>query len=135
MGCNSLKNNSIEVPENGIILVYLSNQSVANVFFDNLVVSMEAGSLLEERHYYPYGLPIQGWGSTAAGSLSNRQLYQGNEYRQEAGLNWMDFHNRQYDPQLGRFLGIDPLADQSGQQTLSPYHAMGCNPALMVDPL
>ncbi|HRP89866.1 MAG TPA: hypothetical protein PKX92_07490 [Edaphocola sp.] len=34
-----------------------------------------------------------------------------------------------------RALGIDPLADQGGQQTLSPYHAMGCNPALMVDPL
>ena len=34
-----------------------------------------------------------------------------------------------------RVLGIDPLADQGGQQTLSPYHAMGCNPALMVDPL
>ncbi|HTO16568.1 MAG TPA: hypothetical protein VLZ83_12410 [Edaphocola sp.] len=31
-------------------------------------------------------------------------------------------------------LGIDPLADAGGQQTLSPYHAMGCNPALMVDP-
>ncbi|HTO16581.1 MAG TPA: hypothetical protein VLZ83_12480 [Edaphocola sp.] len=31
-------------------------------------------------------------------------------------------------------LGIDPLADQGGQQVLSPYHAMGCNPALMVDP-
>ena len=31
-------------------------------------------------------------------------------------------------------LGIDLLADAGGQQTLSPYHAMGCNPALMVDP-
>ncbi|HRP88671.1 MAG TPA: hypothetical protein PKX92_01395 [Edaphocola sp.] len=34
-----------------------------------------------------------------------------------------------------RAIGIGPLADQGGQQTLSPYHAMGCNPALMVDPL
>ncbi|HTO16375.1 MAG TPA: hypothetical protein VLZ83_11425 [Edaphocola sp.] len=31
-------------------------------------------------------------------------------------------------------LGIDPLADAGGQQVLSPYHAMGCNPAMMVDP-
>ncbi|RZL97227.1 MAG: hypothetical protein EOO88_62790, partial [Pedobacter sp.] len=80
-------------------------------------------------------LPIQGWGNVATGALPNRQRYQGNEYREEAGLNWMDFHNRQYDPQLGRFLGIDALADVGGQQMLSPYQAMGCNPALMVDPI
>jgi len=89
----------------------------------------------EEKHYYPYGLPIQGWGNVATGSLPNRQRYQGNEYREEAGLNWMDFHNRQYDPQLGRFLGVDALAGSGGQQVLSPYHAMACNPAMMVDPL
>jgi hypothetical protein len=39
------------------------------------------------------------------------------------------------DSQIGRFLGIDPLADDGGQQTLSPYLAMGANPACNVDPL
>jgi len=124
----------LEVPENGYIAVYLSNQGAEPVYFDNLAVNVTPGVLLEEKHYYPYGLPIQGWGNVATGSLPNRQRYQGNEYREEAGLNWMDFHNRQYDPQLGRFLSLDPLADAGGQQVLSPYHAMGCNPAMMVDP-
>lgn len=47
----------------------------------------------------------------------------------------MDFHNRQYDPLLGRFMGTDPMADAAGQQGFSPYHAMACNPSTMVDPL
>lgn len=125
---------ALEIPQNGYIAVYLSNQGAEQVYFDNLAVTVIPGALLDEKHYYPYGLPIKGWGSTASGSLPNRQRYQGNEYREEAGLNWMDFHNRQYDPQLGRFLSLDELADAGGQQVLSPYHAMGCNPALMVDP-
>jgi hypothetical protein len=45
----------------------------------------------------------------------------------------MDFHNRQYDPQLGRFLSIDPLAMVT--PTVSPYAAMDNNPVSMVDPL
>lgn len=32
-------------------------------------------------------------------------------------------------------MGIDPLADDGGQQILSPYLAMGANPACNVDPL
>ncbi|RQO30366.1 hypothetical protein DBR32_12410 [Taibaiella sp. KBW10] len=126
---------TIEMPKNGYIAVYQSNQTQSATFFDNMSVTLEPGVLIEEKHYYPYGLPMAGMGSAAAGSLPNRQRYQGNEYREEQGLRWMDFNNRQYDPQLGRFLSIDPMADAGGQQTLSPYHAMGCNPVTMVDPL
>ncbi|MNU17093.1 hypothetical protein D3C71_52710 [compost metagenome] len=32
-------------------------------------------------------------------------------------------------------MGIDPMADAAGQQGLSPYHAMACNPSTMTDPL
>ncbi|WP_222166606.1 hypothetical protein [Edaphocola aurantiacus] len=47
----------------------------------------------------------------------------------------MDFHNRQHDPQLGRFMGIGPMANAVGQQGLSPYHAMACTPSTLTDPL
>jgi len=113
----------------------LSNQSTQEAWFDNMNVALSNGMLLEEHHYYAYGLPIAGFSSLAANATPNRQRYQGNEYIESAGLEWMDFHNRQYDPQLGRFLSVDPLADAGGQQVLSPYHAMGCNPVSMVDPL
>lgn len=126
---------SIEMPKNGYIAVYQSNQTKSATFFDNMLVSVEPGVLIEEKHYYPYGLPMFGMGSAAANSLPNRQRYQSNEYREEQGLRWMDFHNRQYDPQLGKFLSIDPMADAGGQQTFSPYHAMACNPVTFIDPI
>ncbi len=125
----------LEVRQNGYIVAYLSNQSGQEAWFDNMTVAVTNGLLLEEQHYYAYGLPIAGLSSLAANATKSRQSYQGNEYIEERGLEWMDFHNRQYDPQLGRFLSVDPLADAGGQQVLSPYHAMGCNPVSMVDPL
>lgn len=45
----------------------------------------------------------------------------------------MDFGFRQYDPQIGRFLGVDPLADYYGQEHYSPYAAMGNQPESMID--
>lgn len=47
----------------------------------------------------------------------------------------MGFQARQYDPQLGRFLGVDPLADKQGQQVWSPYSAMSNAPESIVDPM
>ncbi len=41
---------------------------------------------------------------------ANRKKYQTNEYITNQGLNWMSFGARQYDPQIGRFLSVDPLA-------------------------
>jgi RHS repeat-associated protein len=84
-------------------------------------------------YYYPFSLPIGTMGSAAAGFTLNKNKYQSNEYSKDLGLNWMDFHNRQYDPQLGRFLSIDPLA--AFTSNVSPYAAMDNNLVSMVDPL
>ncbi len=131
----------LELPVNGYLAVYLSNASkniaadqYGNVYFDQLVIRLSRGKLKEEAHYYPHGLPIAGIGSVANGYVTNRKKYQSNEYIQESGLNWMDFQARQYDPQIGRFLGVDPLAASKGQEIQSSYVAMGNNPGMMVDP-
>jgi RHS repeat-associated protein len=131
----------MEITANGYLAVYLSNGTQvagptenSTVYFDQAVLRFTRGRLKEEQHYYPHGLPMAAQGSTAMGYVANRHKYQGNEYKTELGLNWMDFVNRQYDPQIGRFLSVDPLADKE-QEEWSPYAAMGNNPAMMMDPL
>src|SRR5690606_21202624 len=46
--------------------------------------------------------------------------YQGQERQDELGLNWDSFKYRNYDYAIGRFISIDPLAEQYSYQ--SPYN-------------
>src|SRR5947209_7503649 len=46
--------------------------------------------------------------------------------------NWYDLPYRNYDPTLGRFVQIDPLAQQYA--SLSPYHYSYNNPVMFNDP-
>ena len=85
------------------------------VYFDNLNITLTQGNLLEEKHYYLFGLPITALSNKLFSSVENRHKYQGNEYLEANELRWMDFQARQYDPQLGRFLGIDALANAGRQ--------------------
>ncbi len=50
------------------------------------------------------------------------------------GLSRMDFNFWQYDPQIGRFNSVDPLAANAGQDMISPYAAMGNAPEGKIDP-
>lgn len=133
---------ALTIPTNGYMAIYLSNQTniatcnqCGDVFFDLLRVTVEKGKLLEENHYYPFGLPMAGMGSPANNNTKpNRHSYQGNENIKDLGLNLMDFHARQYDAQTGRFASVDPLATGYGQDMLSPYSAMGNAPEMSTDP-
>ena len=125
---------AIAIPENGYFGVFIVNGSKKDVWFDQLVVEVRRGQLKEENHYYPHGLPMGHIGSVAAGETENRRKYQSNEYITDAGLNWMDFNFRQYDPQLGRFNSVDPLAASAGQDMLSPYAGMLNAPESITDP-
>lgn len=46
------------------------------------------------------------------------------------GLNLYDFHARNYDPAIGRWLNVDPLVEQ----TFEPYSYVGNNPVMFTDP-
>ena len=103
---------SISVAKSGYIFVYCSNESILNVLFDNLQVIHTRGALVEETHYYPFGLTMAGISSKASqfGNPENKKKFIGQLFDDDLGLNWYQFKYRNHDPQIGRFVQIDPLA-------------------------
>ncbi len=116
---------NINVLKNGYLYVYVSNESPVNVFFDNLQVIHSRGSLLEETHYYPFGLTMAGISSMAMGKMENKHKFndgselEKKEFSDGNGLELYSTEFRNYDPQIGRLLQIDPLAELS--DNWSPY--------------
>ncbi|PZF74813.1 RHS repeat-associated core domain-containing protein [Taibaiella soli] len=92
---------------NGYLSVFLSSQSpVIQPVFDKFRVTLTRGNLVDENHYYPFGLTVN---LASQSSIYNRYLFLGNMLDKTNGLHLYDFNARQYDPQVGRFLSIDPL--------------------------
>lgn len=60
----------------------------------------------------PFGLKHKGYNNTQIGSKFNYKTYQGQEFTEDLGLNWHEWKYRFSDPSLGRFISIDPLAEE-----------------------
>jgi RHS repeat-associated protein len=105
--------NEVEMKKNGYLYVYVSNESRSNVYFDDIRIEHLQGPLLEETHYYPYGLTMAGISSKAFGTLDNKkEKFQGQEFNDALNVDYYEFKYRSHDPQIGRFLQIDPLSDK-----------------------
>ena len=90
----------------------------------------------EENNYYPFGLKQKGYNYvnniTKANSTAQKYKYNGKELQDELGLNFYDYGARNYDPALGRWMNIDPLAEKSRRFT--PYTYALNNPVFFIDP-
>jgi len=119
-------------PGTGFLVVYIDNQSIGkNVWFDNLSIGNYQSEVVEEDHYYPFGL-TQNISPLASGVKAQPYKYNGKELEKSFGLESYDYTARQYDPQLGRWWQIDPLAEQS--RRWSPYVYALDNPVRFIDP-
>jgi RHS repeat-associated protein len=103
---------NMPIDKNGYLYIYVSNTTPnINVFFDNLQVTHIRSQILEETHYYPFGLTMAGISSKAAGGMENKNKFVGQEFNTDFDISWYEFAFRSHDPQIGRFMQIDPLAD------------------------
>jgi RHS repeat-associated protein len=135
-GASPLVLANIKAPKNGYAYIYVSNENDEPVYFDNLQVAHNRGRIIEENHYYAYGLKIAGisskkLGDSFEGMLDNKNLYNDKELIDEGDLNWYDYGFRNYDPQIGRFPQLDPLTDDYPE--LTNYQFAGDDPIANVD--
>jgi RHS repeat-associated protein len=116
---------------------------------DNLITHDE---ILEENNFYPFGLKHTAYNTNERQYINNDQInelililfprftgdgrynykYNGKELQEELGLNMYDYGARNYDPALGRWMNIDPLAETS--RRWNPYNYCYNNPLVFVDP-
>jgi RHS repeat-associated protein len=122
----------IFVPKDGYIEAYVVNESEEDVWFDQFRILSTGPVIVQETHYDPWGVELQGLGYQQGGLKVNKYLYQGKEFQDGLNLNVYDFHARGYDPSIGRTMQMDPRAEFF--YDYSPYSWVKNNPVARIDP-
>ncbi len=84
----------------------------------------------EENNFYPFGLKHKGYNFVVNGR-DHKYGFGNKEEQDELGLGWIDITARNYDPALGRWMNLDPLAEAMRRH--SPYNYAFDNPNYFID--
>ncbi|WP_452597548.1 RHS repeat-associated core domain-containing protein, partial [Pontimicrobium sp. MEBiC01747] len=86
--------------------------------------------IIEENNYYPFGLRHKGYNNVIIGE-HHPYGYNGKEEQNEFDINWYDLGARNHDPAIGRFMNLDPKAEDYYFQ--STYAFAANNPVFFID--
>ncbi|MEM9834094.1 MAG: RHS repeat-associated core domain-containing protein [Bacteroidota bacterium] len=130
------------VTQPGYLHAYVSNESIREVFFDDMQVHNSSSSqthfmlkdhlgsvrmVVNEQNNIIGAYDYDAWGKTIYSSGTNvTQRFQGQDF---VNSQVYDFGARLYDPTVGIFYATDPA-----NQFHNPYAGIGNNPVNMVDP-
>ncbi|WP_281335986.1 DUF6443 domain-containing protein [Flavobacterium eburneipallidum] len=126
----------ISVPANiAMINLRIDNNGGGTVWFDDVSIRRvnTTSEIVEENNYYPFGLKHKDSNNVVTSTnLGQKYKYNGKELQDELGLNMYDYGARNYDPALGRWMNVDPLAEKG--RRWSPYNYAFDNPVYFIDP-
>jgi RHS repeat-associated protein len=118
----TFKDGNVDEKDPNALQTYSSSQ------YDDGIV--DASDIIQENHYYAFGLNMEGPWNGAAGD--NKYQYNGKEWNDDFGLGWNDYGARFYDPAMARWVAVDPLAEK--MRRYSPYNYCFDDPMRFVDP-
>ena len=116
----------------GYIEPFNVNPNEPNSGDDGVDWNLTETEILQESHYYPFGMAMDGAWQDIVNGPENNYLYNGKELNDDFDLNWSDYGARWYDPAIARWNSVDPLADMFPSQ--SPYNYTFNNPMIYTDP-
>ena len=94
--------------------------------------AVDSSEILEENNYYPFGLKHKGYNNIINGT-EHKYKYNGKELEEGLGYNMYEYEARHYDAALGRFVTVDPLAEDYSFQSTYSYSIN--NPIYFIDKL
>jgi RHS repeat-associated protein len=113
----------------GNVMATISDKKLGHLSSDGTTVDYYIPDVVTANDYYPFGMQMQGRSYT--GGDIYRYGFNGKELDNDMDGNDYDYGMRIYNPQIGKFLSVDPLSSKYPWYT--PYQFAGNTPMWAID--